>query len=216
MKSQFDDPARVEYINELYDDRSKAYFKMDMHFSNAVLVDVCEILFSATTRWVAGSSRKLCSLLMAVARIAQGCRNLIIRPFLKEPEKTMAYISRKSSNYAVTGMFKFLSLHLTQWAVQKMYDLLDQNWTKYDSHLVASNNTTAIVNKFVSFAPHTVSKLLLYSSFTPQLLLLLFFYSSFFYSSFTPHLLLNYSFYSSFTPHLLLIYSSYTPHALSC
>ena len=149
MKSQFDDPARIEYINELYADPSKAYFKMDMRFSNAVLVDVCEILFSATTRWVAGSSRKPCSLLMAVARIAQGCRDLIIRPFLKEPEKTMAYISRKSSNYAITGMFKFLSLHLTQWSVRKMYDLLDQNWTKYDSQLVASNDTTAVIHKFV-------------------------------------------------------------------
>ena len=147
MKTEFDDPSRIEYIETLYGDETKAYFKRDMHFSNAVLVDVCEILFSAVSTWVGGSSRKSTSLLMALVRIVEGCRSLSVRPFLNEPQKTIAHITRKTMNYDVTKMFKFLSCHLTRWAVQRMYDLFDQSWTRYTVHHVESNDTTVVFDR---------------------------------------------------------------------
>lgn len=147
MKQEFNDPAQIEYIDTLYEDESKTYFKQDMHFSNAVLVDVCEILFSAVSTWVSGSSRKSTSLLMALVRIVEGCRGLIIRPFLNSPEKTINHITRKSSNYDISRMFKFFSQHLTRWAVERMYKLLDQNWTRYSTHYVHSNDTWVVIDK---------------------------------------------------------------------
>ena len=186
MKNEFNDPSHVEYIEELYTDESKAYFKQDMNFSNAVLVDVCEILFSAVTRWVSGSSRTACSLLMAVVRITEGSRSLIVRPFLKSPTKTITKMFRKSHNYDVSGMFKFFSTYLTQWSVLRMYKLLDLNWTKYTSMYVQSNDTMVVYHKYVN----TV-----HSPYTPHLLLM--------YSSYTPHLLLT---YSSYTPLVFLMY----------
>ena len=39
------DLVRTRYINSLYNDDQKAHFKRNLQFSNAVLVDMCEILF---------------------------------------------------------------------------------------------------------------------------------------------------------------------------
>ena len=98
-----DDIPRSLYIDELYRDEKKAYFKQSLQFSNAVLVDVCEILFSATKTWVMGSSRRGVSLLLAVVRIVEGCRDLLLKPFLKSMTTTKRFITKKTKNTPVLG-----------------------------------------------------------------------------------------------------------------
>ena len=96
-------------------------------------------------------------------QVSDGSVSSSVEPFLIDTDKTKMYISRKSRNYVVAGMFKFLSLHLTRWSIQKMFDVLELNWTKYDSQYVASNDTYVILDKFVIF----IKKLLICSSRPP-------------------------------------------------
>ena len=57
-KRYANDPPRLEYLLELYDDVDKALFKKDFKFSNGVLVDVCESLISASKTWIKGMCMK--------------------------------------------------------------------------------------------------------------------------------------------------------------
>ena len=52
------DLARLEYIDELFQDPKKALFKIDWTFTNAVVVDVCECLFFALKSWTSGGLRQ--------------------------------------------------------------------------------------------------------------------------------------------------------------
>ena len=142
-----DDIPRTEYVQELARDESKAYFKQTLHFSNAVLVDVCEILFSATKTWVMGSSRRGVSLLLAVVRIVEGCRNLVVKPFVRSLTTTQNYLKKKTKNSSVLGLFQYLSEHLTHWSIISLYDTLDKSWNRYNVVHDSDNDTMVITNK---------------------------------------------------------------------
>ena len=148
MLNEFsDDIPRTEYIHELYRDGRKAYFKQTLQFSNAVLVDVCEILFNAVKGWVLGSSRRSTTLFPTVVRITEGCRDLVSRGFLTPLKLTKKYVTKKTKNSSVLGLFEFLSEHLTHWSIVSMYDTLDKSWNRYNVTHVSSDDTMMITRK---------------------------------------------------------------------
>lgn len=145
MLNEFqNDAPRLEYIQELFRDENKAYFKQILRFSNAVLVDVCEILFSAVKTWVIGSSKKGTSLFLAVVRIVEGCRGLMNRCFVKKVELTKKRILKKTNNMVLVGLFDYLSEHLTSFAVTEMYGLLDKIWNRYSLTHGGTNDTMMV------------------------------------------------------------------------
>ena len=60
------DPERLAFIHELYQDPEKAHYSRKLSFTNAALVDMCESLFNDVKTWVLGVSRSSTSLLMSV------------------------------------------------------------------------------------------------------------------------------------------------------
>ena len=110
------DLVRTRYINSLYNDDRKTHFKRNLQFSNAVLVDMCEILFSAVKTWVYGQGRKSSSLIMAIVIIAEGCRRLIREPFLKDVKKTKKITVDRAEYRPVVVLFTHLIQKLTLWA----------------------------------------------------------------------------------------------------
>ena len=58
-------------------------------FTNAVLTDVTESLFSAVKRWIYGRGTASPSLLLAIVRIANGVWGMIMKPTLKDISTTM-------------------------------------------------------------------------------------------------------------------------------
>jgi len=147
LRSLENDMARAEYVEELYDDDHKSYFKQTLQFSNAVLVDVCEILFSATKTWVMGKSRRGVSLLMALVRILEGSRNLVLKPFTKPLNVTQTYVRKKTQNTSILGLFMYLSNHLTHWSVVSMYDTVDKSWNRFNVSYIPADDTVKITRK---------------------------------------------------------------------
>ena len=163
LKKYCDDPARTQYIHELFDDPDKAHFKQTQDFRNCVLVDVCEILFSATKSWVFGKSKKSPSLLMAVVRITKGVRELILRSFLKDQTQTRRVTVDKTKCRPVITLLTFCCKYLTSWAVRKIHTLIDQSWLSYT--LQRQQNDEIVVAR-----RHT-GKLIPYASLMPPLCL---------------------------------------------
>ena len=120
-----DDQHKLQYIEELFGDDDKAFFKKNLPFTNGVLVDMCEILFSATKSWVFGSARvKRISLLLAVVRIIAGCYKLIMHDFV-EPEGSVKKKTR-SKNRFVSFMFTTFARKLTARACLDMFASLER------------------------------------------------------------------------------------------
>ena len=93
MKQKYrDDQPRLQYIDELFSDPKKALFKTTLGFTNAVVVDVCESLFFAHKSWTSGNSGKSTSLLMAVSRIVDGSRRMMMKPFLYDPKTSVKHL----------------------------------------------------------------------------------------------------------------------------
>ena len=136
-----DDPARTEYINELYEDDKKAHFKWRMQFSNAVLVDICETLFSAVKRWIGEVSS---SLLMAVVRITEGCRNMILKPFLINLKTTVKKILSGQESAALTRLMKHCLPKLTSWAVIHMQVIVKKAWLRYNINPTDDGNVLIV------------------------------------------------------------------------
>ena len=88
------DPERLAFIHELYQDPEKAHYSRKLSFTNAALVDTCESLFNVVKTWVMGTSRTSTSLLMSVVRTAAGLRRMIVKPFLKRPEVVKKVFSK--------------------------------------------------------------------------------------------------------------------------
>ena len=126
------DISRTRFINDLYHDDRKAHFKRDLQFSNAVLVDVCEIFISSLKRWVLGNSTRSPSLYMAIVRIFEGCRRLIKKPFLKSTGMALSRSVKRTGYAPAKKLFQYLSQHLTVWAVKSMYSSLDRVWLEYE------------------------------------------------------------------------------------
>ena len=125
LRKYENDIPRTSYIHELYKDESKALYKQDFKFSNAVLVDVCESLFHAFKKWVFGNSGKSASLLMAVVRIVEGCRLMIFKPFLFDPQLSRRVSIKLTSNQTMKMLFRYLSDKITRWPVGFMYEKVD-------------------------------------------------------------------------------------------
>lgn len=126
------DISRTRFINTLYNNDRKAHFKRDLQFSNAVLVDVCEIFISSLKRWVLGKPTRSPSLYMAIVRIIEGCRGLIKKPFTKTTRMALSKSVERTGYVPAKLLFQYLSHHLTVWAVKKMYSPLDRVWLEYD------------------------------------------------------------------------------------
>ena len=132
LEKYADDGPRTTYIRELFADPMKAHFKRRYTFRNGTLVDACEILFSAVKTWVYGKSRKSSSLLMAVIRIVEGSREMILKDYLKHPKGTARATVDKTECWPVVTLFKHCIQHLTAWSVKYMYSKLDRIWLSYD------------------------------------------------------------------------------------
>ena len=147
MLSRYEeDIPRTAYIRELYADDEKALFKKEFKFSNAVLVDVCESLFHAFKQWVFGSSGKSASLLMSMVRIVEGCRLMVLKPFLKNPDLSRRVTVRMTNNRSIQTLFEYLCGKLTQWAVKFMYDKLDRSRGLYNT-FADDNGTTTVTHR---------------------------------------------------------------------
>lgn len=120
------DTARMEYLQELFHDDSKALYKKDYHFSNGVVVDVCESLISAAKSWIMGRFNKnSVSLLLAVVRLVQGVRDMVLRSFLIPVALVKKRTVDRVHNPAVRTLLNFWIGKLTAWAIEDMYKNLD-------------------------------------------------------------------------------------------
>ena len=147
MRSIHGDNARkLEYIEELYEDDNKAFFKSMLPYTNGVLVDMCETLFNALKVWVFGSCRNnRITLLMAVVRIISGTYSLIMRSFLRPVSYSIN--KTKTGNKYVSAMFRVFCTKLTTRAVMDMFKSLESVWGTHDvtsqmnqSHRLISNH----------------------------------------------------------------------------
>lgn len=133
MTSKYvDHPGRLAYIQKLYRDPLKANFKQTWRFCNAILMDACEQLFSALKSWVYGNKGDSVTLLMAIVRISQGCRSLVIRRFLHPVSVAVKQTVAHTGNGPAKTLFKAMCLQLTSWAVQRMYTDLQACWLAYE------------------------------------------------------------------------------------
>ena len=125
------DEARLEYLEDLYDDVKKAFFKGNLPFCNGVLVDMCETLFSAVKTWVSGRcNNKRVTLLMAFVRICHGVYQMAVAGFLSPVADAMKKTS--SPNPQVSSMFRVFCKKLTTRAVTDMFRSLQRKWGSYD------------------------------------------------------------------------------------
>ena len=150
LKQSFSgDARRLEYLEELYNDDDKALFKKEFHFSNGVVVDVCESLISAVKTWVHGkSSRRGVSLLLTVIRIVQGTRELVLRSFLKPVSILKKKTVNICHNFVVKNLFHFWIGKLTDWAVREMYKNQDLAGRKYHVYVDPDHeDCTTVVNR---------------------------------------------------------------------
>ena len=132
MKRKYrNDRARLEYIEELFRDPEKALFKREWSFTNAVVVDVCECLFFALKSWTSGNSKKPTSLLMAVVRIVEGCRRMMLKPFLYDVGSSLKKMFGKSQPSVVKFLFHNLRKHLTKRATETMFKSVTTSWSNF-------------------------------------------------------------------------------------
>ena len=148
MKRKYvNDRDRLEYIEELFRDPNKALWRRTWCFCNAVVVDVCECLFSALKRWVLGRSGQSVSLLMAVVRIIEGCRLMMLKSFLKSPTNTLKRIVKPGAQPAtVNYLLRRVISKLTSRAVETMHSSLIQNWCTYN--LEIRGDLISVTNRY--------------------------------------------------------------------
>ena len=135
-----DDPERTEYIRELHDDENKAHFKRNLEFSNGVLVDVCECLFSALKTWIGGRTRTCSSLLMAIVCIVEGCRMMILKSYLKDVRFTRKKFIQSNDPSQVIYLFNYFIGKLTHKAIKMMYDGLVKSLVDYTLEVDPGNS----------------------------------------------------------------------------
>ena len=142
-----DDPARLQYIHELYKDPKKALWKSTFSFTNAVVVDVCESLFSALKTWALGRSKRGVSLLLAVVRIVEGSRLMMLRPFLHKVSSACTKILGRNQPAIVTFIFRELANKLTRRALRMMFDSVTKSWANYDV-TVHDQRVISVTNRY--------------------------------------------------------------------
>ena len=146
------DLPRQRYIRELRDDPRKALCKMNLTFCNAVLVDVCESLFNALKTWTGGKGRSPSTLLMAVLRIVEGCRQMILKPYLMSIKSTAAKTVRESDPTVMMNLFRYLSRRLTYKATTMMYKNISKFWFQLqvdegeDGEIIVTGNSNMFVH----------------------------------------------------------------------
>ena len=133
MKEKYsEDGPRLEYIEKLFEDPRKALFKQEWTFTNAVVVDVCESLFSALKGWTSGNRGKSVSLLMAVARIVEGVRQMMLKPFRYDYGKSFLTKTAVHQPPILKYVFQHLVKHLTKRSVEIMFDGVTKSLLNYD------------------------------------------------------------------------------------
>ena len=146
MKRKYqNDPARLEYINELSQDPNKALFKINWSFTNAVVVDVCECLFFAVKNWTSGNSGKSVSLLMAVARIVEGTRLMMLKPFVYQYGQTFMK-KVKHQPPVVKYIFHKFCKHLTKRSTETMFQSVTSCWADYDVKVM--DECTSVISRY--------------------------------------------------------------------
>jgi len=102
-------------------------------FTNAVLTDVTESLFSAMKRWVSKRNEQQVTLHQAVVRICAGCLAMAQKPYLYNPGKSALYSALASNKcQEVRELFVALSQRVTRKALSAMYDDFNTNRERFD------------------------------------------------------------------------------------
>ena len=125
-------------------------------FTNAVLTDVTESLFSAVKRWVYGSGRVSPTLLLAIVRIANGCLGLINKPTLKCPMSTMKEVVHTTDSQPCRYLFRVFATRLTHWAAKFMYERFQKTRDNYDVEKFSTKKQQARVKHKSTKEVHTV------------------------------------------------------------
>ena len=144
IKKFCNDRPRLEFLKELFEDPMKAMWKKDLKFCNGLLVDICETLFSALKTWVQPGAAGA-SLLMAIVRIAEGCRRMVMRSFLKPLKTTFKKFVRSEDASQVKYLMSYCINHLTAWAISNMYSSLKKSWTWYEIKTTDAANSDVMV-----------------------------------------------------------------------
>ena len=118
-----------------------------VRFTNAVLTDVTESLFSALKRWIYGAGRVSPTLLLAIVRIANGCLGLINKPTLKDVQTTMKEIVRSTDSQACRYLFKVFAQRLTRWAANFMYERFNKNRDNYDMNKFSKRKKRRVTHR---------------------------------------------------------------------
>lgn len=148
MKEKFaNDPPRLQYVHELFKDPKKALWKVTWTFCNAVVVDVCECFFNALKTWTTGSSRRSVSLLMAVVRITEGCRLMMLKPFLNLQQVTLRRLSVSGQPASVSYLIRNLVQHLTFRSLKMILDCITRCWSNYNVQVIDAN-TVIVTNRY--------------------------------------------------------------------
>lgn len=174
MKRKYQtDPPRLEYIEELYEDPKKALFKIEWTFTNAVVIDVCECLFSALKCWTSGNSGQSVSLLMAVARIVEGIRLMMLKPFVY-PGYGQSFLKKTVSHQpsVLKYLFHRFCQTLTKRATETMFKAVTSCWSEYDIKVMdeftsvthrRSGDEFVVDNSFQCFCNHKQCWIQLYT-----------------------------------------------------
>lgn len=139
-------PARLEYIKELFQDPKKTLFKIKWSFTNAVVVDVCECLFFALKNWTSGNTGRPVSLLMAVARIVEGTRRMMLKPFLYQYEINFMKRTVVHQPPVVKFVFQQIMKHLTKRSTETMFAALTSCWSDYEVQIM--DECTSVISRY--------------------------------------------------------------------
>lgn len=154
LEKYADDAPRIQYIHELFEDEMKAHFKREQMFRNGTFVDVCECLISATKTWVLGKGRQSTSLQMAVVRIVEGCREMMMKSYLKPTGPLTSATVKHTECRPVVQLFSHCIKVLTSWAVKHMFQMTDKMWMMYDLEAVTDDSGERTGATQVQRVPH--------------------------------------------------------------
>ena len=101
-------------------------------FTNAVLTDITESLFSAIKQWVYGKGTMSPTLFMAIVRIINGCWRLVQKPYLRSYETTKSQITKWIKSPHPRILFSTFAKKLTAWATTHMLNVYRKHQLDYD------------------------------------------------------------------------------------
>ena len=101
-------------------------------FTNAVLTDITESLFSAIKQWVYGKGTLSPTLFMAIVRIINGFWRLLQKPYLRSYQTTKSQIMKWIKSPHPSILFSIFAKKLTAWATTHMLNIYRKHQLDYD------------------------------------------------------------------------------------